>query len=108
MKLRKLVIISHTEHFKSGGEIVGFGPTVNEINSIAKYFDEIVHIGCLYPNEVPKNTASYISERIRFEAIPPFGGRGLLAKIWACEFWEILLLRSSDCCRNQNQKDRVK
>ena len=44
----KLVVISHTEHFiNSQGEVVGWGPTVIEINHLLDLFEEIVHIAVL-------------------------------------------------------------
>ena len=37
----KLTIISHTEHYKlSDGTLVGWGPTITEINHLAEIFDE--------------------------------------------------------------------
>jgi len=46
--LKKLVVISHTEHqLNKDGIIVGWAPTVNEINFLAGYFDEVVHVACL-------------------------------------------------------------
>ena len=49
MKRKKLVIISHTEHYvNSDGAIVGWGSTVNEINYLADYWSKVVHVACLY------------------------------------------------------------
>ena len=40
----KLLIISHTEHYRNSlGAIVGWGPTLTEINFLATVFDEIYH-----------------------------------------------------------------
>ena len=41
----KLAIISHTEHYKTkAGTIVGWSPTVNEVNHLLEIFDEIYHV----------------------------------------------------------------
>ena len=44
----KLAIISHTEHYKlPDGSIVGWSPTVNEINHVLEIFDEWVVKGII-------------------------------------------------------------
>lgn len=53
----KLLIISHTEHFKSpDGTIKGLSSTVSEINHLLELFDEIIHIGMLHHKQAPLNT----------------------------------------------------
>lgn len=55
MKRKKLLIISHTEHFQNAdGRIVGWGATVNEVNFLANYWEDVVHIGCFYEKPPPK------------------------------------------------------
>jgi glycosyltransferase involved in cell wall biosynthesis len=80
--LRKLVIISHTDHQLDGeGRVVGWGPTVNEINHLARHFDAIEHVACL--EKVPPKGGSlpYSDDRIRLKPIPTFGGVTLGAKL---------------------------
>lgn len=82
MKRKKLLIISHTEHYRDGNqEIVGLGSTVNEINFLADYWEEVVHVGCFYPSKAPKSALPYTKSSIRFVPIPPFGGKSFLAKL---------------------------
>lgn len=82
MAYKKLVIISHTEHYKSdNGQIVGWGPTVNEINYLAECFDEIVHIACLLNEKAPLSSNAYLEDNVKFIGIPPFGGNNLLKKL---------------------------
>ncbi|MEZ4854629.1 hypothetical protein [Flavobacterium sp.] len=82
MKYKKLVIISHTEHYKnSNNQIVGWGSTINEINFLADYWEEIIHIGCFYDDKAPLSALPYSKENIRFEAIPPYGGKSFLDKL---------------------------
>ena len=82
MKRKKLVILSHTEHYRNGSnQIVGWGSTVNEINFLADYWEEVVHVGCFYADKAPSSALPYSKNTIRFEAIPPYGGKSLIDKI---------------------------
>lgn len=77
----KLTIISHTEHYKqSDGTIVGWGPTVSEINHLARDFEEIYHIAFLHPDTPPPSSLPYTASNIEFVPLKPVGGKGLLAK----------------------------
>ncbi len=79
----KLVIISHTAHYKnSEGEIVGWGPTINEINNLLPLFEKIYHCAFLHQQEEPpKSSLSYTSSNIEFIPLPPSGGKGLNRKL---------------------------
>ena len=77
----KLAIISHTEHYKTAnGTIVGWSPTVNEINHLLEIFESIIHVAMLYDGEPPKSTMAYCSTKIRLVPIPSVGGHGILNK----------------------------
>jgi len=77
-----LAIISHTEHYTSDdGVIVGWSPTVNEINHLLDVFDSIIHIAMMYDSKPPKSTMAYDSENITFVPIPAVGGKTLLKKL---------------------------
>jgi glycosyltransferase involved in cell wall biosynthesis len=78
---KTLLIISHTEHFISDGQYVGWGPTITEINFLANYWDEIIHVACLYDLEAPASSLNYTSSNIRFVPITPFGGKTIFKKI---------------------------
>jgi glycosyltransferase involved in cell wall biosynthesis len=71
---KKLLIISHTEHYLQDGQPLGWGPTITEINYLAQYWEEVVHIACLHTGEAPGSALPYTAENIRFVAIPPYGG----------------------------------
>ena len=78
----KLAIISHTEHYKNAaGEIVGWGPTISEINHLAKDFESIVHLAFLHNKETPPSALPYTESNIRFKALPVSGGKGLGSKL---------------------------
>lgn len=79
---RKLLIISHTPHTKGiKNVIVGWGPTITEINHLANRWDEVVHIACLTQGPPVPSMLPYIHPNIRFCAIPFFGGVTLHSKL---------------------------
>jgi glycosyltransferase involved in cell wall biosynthesis len=82
MKRKKLVILSHTEHFyNKNDEIVGWGSTINEINFLADYWDEVCHVGCLYNEQAKPSSLPYTKNNIKFIPIPSFGGKRIIDKI---------------------------
>lgn len=79
---KKLAIISHTEHYVTpDGKVVGWGPTISEINQLAKDFSEIYHIAFIYPGNPPLSALPYTSSSIKFIPISPIGGKGLYEKL---------------------------
>jgi len=82
MKRKKLVIISHTEHFRTHeGIIKGWGPTINEINYLSNYWEEVVHVGCLHQKPTPPSALPYTSSNITFAPIPAYGGKSIKEKL---------------------------
>ena len=80
--MKKLVVISHTDHqILPDGSIVGWGPTVTEINYLAQFWDEVVHVACLDESPPRGSSLPYISKNIRLVPIPPFGGKKLRDKL---------------------------
>ncbi len=81
--MKKLVIISHTEHQQAAdGSFVGWGPTVNEINYLSNHWEEIVHVACLEKGKAVKGSSvGYSNSNVHFEAIPTFGGRRIWQKM---------------------------
>lgn len=79
--MKKLVIISHTDHqVNASGEIAGWGPTVTEINYLADFWDEVVHVACFEEGPAKGSSLPYTKKNIRLAAIPPFGGKRLRDK----------------------------
>jgi len=77
-----LAIISHTEHYKTPeGVVVGWSPTVNEINHLLPVFDEIYHVATLKEGLPPPSVMSYASDRIKFVALPELGGKTIASKL---------------------------
>ncbi|NNE16638.1 MAG: glycosyltransferase family 4 protein [Saprospiraceae bacterium] len=82
----KLAIISHTEHYKTAQNIiVGWGPTITEINYLLETFDEIYHVAMLHEKQAPESALPYKSKRIKFIALPAVGGKRRVDK------WQILI-----------------
>ncbi len=78
----KLAIISHTEHYKQpDGTIVGWGPTISELNHMAQDFEEIYHIAFLHLGTPPPSSLPYTSSKIKFIPLKPVGGKGIVAKL---------------------------
>ncbi len=78
----KLAIISHTEHYRlPDGTIVGWGPTISEINHLAKDFEEIYHIAFLYTKAPSESSLPYTSQKINFIPLKPVGGKGFSSKL---------------------------
>lgn len=77
----KLVIVSHTAHYQRSGEIVGWGPTIREIDQISEMFERVVHIAPVHSKEAPGSALGYESRRIRVCAVAPAGGAGIRNKL---------------------------
>ena len=57
----RLLIVSHTPHYRRDGRIVGWGPTVRELDYLAEMFAEIVHVAPVYDEPPPDSALSYAS-----------------------------------------------
>lgn len=78
-----LLIISHTEHYKNAkGDVIGWGPTIREVNYLAQHFDKIYHCApLLETNQVPPSSLLYEYPNIEFVPLVPSGGKGVSAKL---------------------------
>ena len=89
-----LLIISHTKHYKTeNGIIVGWEPTVREINHLTKLFDTIIHAAPLYFGIPHTANISYSSNKISFIPLIPTGGKSIFKKIGIILFMPINLIR---------------
>ena len=93
--MRKLVVISHTEHqLDVEGNFVGWGPTINEINYLSQFWEEVVHVACLEKNIQPRGSSiAYSSEKIKFVPIPTFGGKSIIKKLEVIWKFPLILKR---------------
>jgi glycosyltransferase involved in cell wall biosynthesis len=79
---RKLVIISHTEHhFLTNREVVGWGPTIEEINFLSASWEKVVHVACLKKDKPNASELPYKYSNISFVPIPEFGGQKWYQKL---------------------------
>ena len=73
----KIAIISHTEHYRNNdGAIVGWGPTIKEINKLLEITDSIVHIAPFYNNPPPVSALEYCNDNIKYIPLKKSGGKG--------------------------------
>lgn len=78
----KLLIISHTAHYETAeGTIVGWGPTVSEINYLANSFETIYHIAFLHKGLASSSSLPYTASNIIFVPIQAVGGKSLVSKL---------------------------
>lgn len=70
----RLVILSNMSHYRRGGQIVGWGPAVEEIDHLAKLFTEIRLVGCLHPEPAPPSALPHPSSRVELVLVPAAGG----------------------------------
>lgn len=78
---QKLVVISHTGHQQTEtGEYVGWGPTINELNFMAQFWEEVVHVACLEQGPPKGSSLPYTQSNIQIAPIPPFGGKKITQK----------------------------
>ncbi|SOC78550.1 Glycosyl transferases group 1 [Salinimicrobium sediminis] len=76
-----LAIISHTAHYRtSDGRIVGWGPTVAEIDHLSLIFKKIYHVAFLHDENAPRSAVPYQSNKVEFVPLPPSGGNSLKEK----------------------------
>ena len=80
--LLKLAIISHTEHYQDKtGNIVGWGPTITEINHLADHFNYIYHLAFFYEEPPKKSSLPYDKANIEFVSLPISGGKTIMDKL---------------------------
>jgi glycosyltransferase involved in cell wall biosynthesis len=78
----KLAVISHTEHYRrDDGVIVGWGPTISELNHLAPHFEEIFHLAFLWEEVPPQSALPYIAPNITFIPLPRQGGTSFFSKL---------------------------
>lgn len=83
----RLLVISHTPHYRRGGRAVGWAATVHELSRIAGIVDELVHAAPVWPGEGSGADAGYEAENVRLVGLAPSGGEGLTAKAGIGAAW---------------------
>ena len=70
----RLLIISHTPHYRDADKIFGWGPTVREIDQLARLFNDVVHVAPLYESAVPNSSLAYAAPNVQLRFVQPAGG----------------------------------
>jgi glycosyltransferase involved in cell wall biosynthesis len=92
---RRLLVVSHTPHHLGPDGLVGFGPTVRELDQLSTLFDELVHVAPLLDGDPPGNALAYESNRVRHVPVVDAGGPRPIDKLraacevprWAATIW---------------------
>jgi glycosyltransferase involved in cell wall biosynthesis len=77
----KLLIISAMPHYTRDGVVVGWGPTVNELDHLATLFDEIRHVCAMHSSPAPMTALPYVARNITMIPLPATGGATLRDKL---------------------------
>ena len=77
----RLLIVSHTPHYRAAGGFAGWGATVRELDALAELFDEVVHVAPVHDEAAPGSALVYRNPRLRLRPVAPAGGETLRAKL---------------------------
>jgi len=80
-------------HYLNDGQIVGWGPTVQEIDHLAKVFDEIRHIACLHQEPAPSSSLPYSAKNVHLIPLQAAGGPKFSDKLEILKLIPSYLLR---------------
>ena len=77
----RLLIISAMPHHRRDGRVVGWGPTVRELDRLATRFASVRHIACLSDAPAPESALPYAATNLELVPVPPSGAEGFLGKL---------------------------
>lgn len=77
----RLVVVSHTPHYRNGERTVGWGPTVRELDHLASLFDEVRHIAPVHEGKPPASSRPYSAANLELVPVRPAGADGFLGKL---------------------------
>ncbi len=77
---RRLAVVSHTPHHRTADGLVGWGPTVTELDHLATRFDSVVHIAPVHDGPAPASALPYTAGNLEVRPVRPAGGDGVAAK----------------------------
>lgn len=83
----RLLIISATPHYWRAGQIVGWGPTIREIDALGSLFQTVTHIAPLYDVAAPASAMAYEAVNIQLHPVMPSGGERWRDKIGILRRW---------------------
>lgn len=77
----RLLIISLMPHHLRDGRVVGWGPTVRELDHLATRFSTIRHVATLYDEPAPASALEYRAPNIELVPVRPSGAPGFVGKL---------------------------
>jgi glycosyltransferase involved in cell wall biosynthesis len=77
---RRLAIVSHTPHHRTPDGLVGWGPTVTELDHLATRFDSVVHVAPVHDGPAPASSLPYTAPNLEVLPVRAAGGDGWRAK----------------------------
>ncbi len=83
----RLLVVSHTPHYQSPEGVVGWGPTVRELDHLATLFSSLTHIAPLYSEAAHAAATPYTNDSISLVPVAPSGGSGMAAKLGILVHW---------------------
>lgn len=81
MRRPRLTIISAMPHHVRDGRVVGWGPTVRELDQLATRFERVRHVACLSEEPAPASALPYTANNLELVPVPPSGGQGIRGKL---------------------------
>jgi glycosyltransferase involved in cell wall biosynthesis len=81
MSPQRFLVISNMSHYKRNGEVVGWGPTVQELDHISSIVDELIHVCFLHSGVAPGSALPYSSKNVKTILLPAAGGQSIYAKM---------------------------
>lgn len=91
----RLLVVSHTAHYRTDAGLAGWGPTVRELDRLAGLFKRVVHLAPVHDEPAPASSRVYRAANLRLQPLSPSGGVRLRDKLGilggAPSFWARLL-----------------
>ena len=79
--LRKLLVVSHVQHYRSGGKLFAYGPYAREIDVWADLFPELIIAAPCRDEEPPGDAVAFTRPNISIRPQREAGGDHWLAKV---------------------------
>lgn len=77
----RLLIVSHTPHYRDGDRLVGWGATVREIDFLASLFTSVIHVAPVHALSAPPSFRPYEAPHVKIHEVVPAGGDDLSSKL---------------------------
>jgi glycosyltransferase involved in cell wall biosynthesis len=77
----RLLVISHTPHHRRDGDVLGWAPTIREIDQLATRFSSVRHLAPLHDGDAPASSVGYQAKNVELVAVRPAGAEGASGKL---------------------------